>query len=242
MFKRDEIKFVSLHNGLTEIEEALPRRAKEFVPEWFTHMPIKDKATDVGTIKRCPGLFDYFDQGYIIPAWCDMKFVYDKESDFWSCTLGSSDDFNVDIHTNQQFLNHVPAANVNGVKATFVFKLISPWFIITKPGWSVMQLPLYYHFNNEFSILPGVIDTDIYHQTNQQLVYFGDNKEIIIKRGEPLVQYIPFKREKTSLVIEERNDSNFRIIKKANDWINGKFENTSAYRQMQKSRDKDMLK
>lgn len=229
-----------MHKGLTDIEETLPRPAKNFIPEWFSHVPSKAPDTFNGTIKRCPGLLDYFNQGYILPAWCDMSFAYNSKTDVWSCTLGTSDDFGVDIHFNDQFLDYVPAANVNGEKATFIFKLISPWFIITKPGWSVMQLPLYYHFNNEFSVLPGVIDTDIYHQINQQIVYFGNNKDIVIKRGEPLVQYVPFKREKHSFVVEDRNEKNYDKLYKSNNWITGKFANSSAYRLMQKQR--DMLK
>lgn len=65
----------------------------------------------------------------------------------------------------------------------------------------MLQLPLTYHFDNQFSIMPGVIDTDMYYELNQQVLYFGDSEDVVIPRGTPLVLYVPFKRESLDLEI-----------------------------------------
>jgi hypothetical protein len=51
--------------------------------------------------------------------------------------------------------------------------------------------------------LPGVIRTDIHHELNQQVLYHGGGKEVFIRRGEPFVQYIPYKRLQTDLLVSD---------------------------------------
>jgi hypothetical protein len=56
-------------------------------------------------------------------------------------------------------------------------------------------MPLFYHFNRNFTILPGTIQTDVHHKINQQVLFHTKKKEIVIERGTPFALYIPYKRE-----------------------------------------------
>jgi hypothetical protein len=218
---------------LESIEECLPKPAKHFIPKWFKDIP----STVLGTVKVCPSFPDYFSQGYIIPMWCDVKLAYTKETDKWEWKSPSSF-FNWETHAPKQFTDHT-TPNFNGVDGQFVFKAISPWKIITPPGWSVLQLPLFYHFNKEWSVLPGIIDTDIHSEINQQVLYHGNDKEIEIKQGDPFVLYIPFKRSnKLDYEIRYKNSDDEKSFYKQYLGLSSQFTPNGYYRKLQRKRDK----
>jgi hypothetical protein len=228
------IDFVSTVEFLDSIEECKPKPAKYFIPEWFKEIPSGIN----GTVKGCPSFPDFFSQGYIIPMWADFKLRYEKETKSWEW-LGNSEKFTWSIHKNDQFIDYV-TPSFNGSEAEFVFKADCPWQIITPPGWSVLQLPLFYHFNKEWSVMPGVIDTDIHHYVNQQVLYHGEEKEITINRGDPFALYIPFKREKNKLNVRYQNKKDKKRIGENLIKINTKFPGSGMYRKSQRERDADV--
>ena len=235
MFKKnsDKIQFISTIEGLNSIEECLPKPAKYFIPQWFKDIP----STDNMSVKVCPSFPDYFSQGYILPMWADTRLKSDGST--WSYET-SLKGVIWEIHGNQQFLSYSDAS-VNGISTQVIFKPVSPWKIITPPGWSVLQLPLFYHFNKEWSVLPGILDTDIYHETNQQILYHGNGKEIEIKRGTPLVLYIPFKRSnklKSTIRYKTKNDE--IKFNRHEVGITSRFTPNGWYREQQRKRDKNI--
>ena len=232
--KSDKIQFISTVEGLETIEECLPRPAKHFIPQWFKDVP--SQVEGAVTVKHCPSFPDYFSQGYIIPMWTDVKLKFNNETWFWETPTNQ---VQWDIHGNSQFLNYTDA-RFNGIDGQFVFKAVCPWRVITPPGWSVLQLPLFYHFNKDWSVLPGVIDTDIHSQINQQVLYHSDKEQIMISRGEPFVLYIPFKRsEKLKHDVRYETEKDKKIFNKQDVNISTKFGMSSFYRKLQRERDKN---
>ena len=226
--KSDKIQFISTVEGLESVEECLPRPAKHFIPKWFKDIP--SKTGDVVTVKNCPSFPDYFSQGYIIPMWSDVKMKFENE--FANFEL-SATRFTFDVHNNKQMLDY-KKANFNGVEGQFVFKADCPWRIITPPGWSVLQLPLFYHFNQEWSVLPGVIDTDIHSEINQQILYHGNGREVTINCGDPLVLYIPFKRSnRLEQEVRYQTQEEYKKFDKHTLLLNQHFIPNGAYRKMQ---------
>lgn len=220
------IQFVSTIQGLADIEECKPKPTNKFIPDWWKKMPtyIEEGKPHKGfTAKACPALPDYFSQGYVIPMWVDTVLKYDKESNTLEWRTGrNGNPFKWDYHDPVQFLNHV-TPNFIGIEGTMTFKALCPWRIITPPGYSVLQMPLFYNFNQKFSVLPGVISTDIHHELNQQVLYYGNGEEIYIKRGEPFVQYIPFKRTKYDITIRDANEKDNNLFQKQATNLLGKF-------------------
>ena len=234
--KSDKIQFISTVEGLESIEECLPRPAKHFVPKWFKDISPKDPLT----VRVCPSFPDYFSQGYIVPMWTDVVLRHESE-DNWSWNTANSE-FYFETHSNKQMLDYVEAS-FNGVDGQFIFKTSTPWRIVTPPGWSVLQLPLFYHFNKEWSIFPGIIDTDIFSQTNHQILYHGNGQEIKINRGDPFVLYIPFKRSgKLKHEVRYQTEKDKKIFKKQNLIYDGKFRGLTGngvYKREQRKRDKN---
>jgi hypothetical protein len=231
--KKDKIQFISTVEGLESIEECLPKPAKHFIPKWFKDIPSKN----ILSVKNCPSFPDYFSQGYILPMWCDVELVKSDSGWSWSTPI---DKFSWRSHTNDQFLDYTQAS-FNGVNGQFIFKPDCPWRIITPPGWSVLQLPLFYHFNKDYSVLPGIIDTDIHHEINQQVLYHGNGNSVKINTGDPFVLYIPFKRsnklKSESLYQTEKHKKYFNIEGLR---LFQKFKPNGVYRDLQRKRDKDV--
>jgi hypothetical protein len=212
MFKQQVtplIEIVSTIKGLDLVEESLPKPANKFIPEWWRNTPLIETSVTteeivVGNVKNCPSFPDYFSKGIIIPMWTDTILKYDRHTNEFSWRT-SHPDFSWSCHDNSQFLSHVPYKFLNE-KGKFVFKAKCPWKIITPPGYSVYQLPLFYHYTNEFTVFPGIIDTDRSHDLNQQVLLTSEKDEIFIKRGTPLVQYVPFKREPLKVEIRSQTE------------------------------------
>lgn len=233
MFKKklDNIQFISTVEGLETVEECLPKPAKHFIPKWFKDIPNSAQST----VKMCPSFPDYFSQGYIIPMWSDVKLKWDVNSWTWNTPHEKN---TWSAHGQGQFLDYTKPF-FNGVEGQFVFKAICPWRIITPSGWSVLQLPLFYHFNQEWSVLPGVIDTDIHTEVNQQVLYHGNGKEVIIKCGDPFVLYVPFKRsDKLKHEVRYQTLEENRRFDRDQMILTQSFAPNGVYRKLQRKRDK----
>jgi hypothetical protein len=213
--KTPEVNFITTVPGLNLLEDCLPKSAKEYIPEWWKEAPtIKTEKTWEGSIpgnmKVCPSFSDYFTKGYIVPMWVDSHLYYDSDSGDWKWKTADGK-FGWSSHSNSQYLDYVDHKFLNK-DSFFVFKIRLPWYVFTTKGYSLYQLPTFFHFNEDFSVVPGVRDTDVYHEMNVQLLIHSNKKEIFIPRGTPLAQYIPFKREKTKYNIREATQKDLSKI------------------------------
>ena len=234
------IEFYTSIEALTKIEEVQPQPASKFVPQWWKQMPKQDPFPAIQTVKVCPSFPDYFSQGFVVPMWADVMLKYDKHTSEWNWIAGlpsPTNPFSIETHLNAQFIDYIKPS-IQGVEGNFIFKFNSPWSLKTPKGYSVLQLPMFYHFNKEFSVLPGVIHTDFHTTINQQVVYHGTENEIFIKRGTPLVHYIPFERKKYGLKVrvtnlEDKKRDDETVLSRIS-----KFLGSGAYNSDRKQREK----
>jgi hypothetical protein len=99
---------------------------------------------------------------------------------------------------------------------------------------------MFYHFEKGFSILPGILDTDIHHEINQQVLYHGDGENVTIKAGDPFALYIPFERKsKLGLEIRYQTEEDKHLFKSNHLDLNKHFRPNGAYRSFQRRRDKE---
>lgn len=202
-----------------------PKPISDYVPTWFNEMQVsKSKSNSfldiidtVFNAKSCPSFIEIYKDGFVIPAPHDYFISYDQETDNWSWkTPIRYDEFNiissgdqVTVHSNDQLLNHLPN---NPYKK--IFKLNLPYKVITPKGVSIRQLPIPYSYNDKFDAMYGIFRSDIIHEINIQIGYKTDRKELLIKQGDPLCVYAPFKREKYNLEITDHKSKQANIIYK----------------------------
>jgi hypothetical protein len=240
MFKKEanpKIEFVCSVPYLETIEECRPKPAHKFIPDWWKNMPVS-KDFENSTVKDCPAFPDYFSLGFVMPMWMDSILEYNEENDRWDA-YAPSEMKQWTIHPHKQFLDYT-SASAYGSKGSIVFKSESPWKIITPPGYSVLQLPLFYHFNHEFSVLPGIIDTDIHHEMNHPTLYHGDGKKIFIKRGQAFALYVPFKRTDYDMEIRTETEEDKARFAARDLSYKTKLVGQKEYRNLQRQRDKDI--
>lgn len=230
------IEFWSSVPYLSDIEECRPRPAGKDIPSWWTKVR-NDSGSNfpASNIKRCPGIGDFFTNGYTLPMWGDTILKHNPKTGEWNWRCGNNESpFHINIFDENAFLQY-NEANTFGIPATKVFQLVNPWRVRTSPGYSILQIPLLYHFNKDFTVLPGIVDTDIYNTLNVEVMYHGAGDEVFIPQGTPLLQYIPFKRDDFELQVRDETEQD-----KENYWRQHRLYETSfkhVYRKQQRKRD-----
>tara|TARA_Y100000004_G_scaffold191427_1_gene250211 strand:+ start:514 stop:1266 length:753 start_codon:yes stop_codon:yes gene_type:complete len=216
--KGNNIVFKTQLPALVELVPPVP--ASQMIPEWFTKLkmdlarpehkpyPIMGdllKKWSSHTIKKCPAVVDYFSEGYIIPLWSDML-IQRRGQDFHFETnhdqgIGST----IEFHDEAQFGTY-PFKRKDLRKAV---KFTSPWFFYTPPGWSMLFMPPLLHPNDDFTLFPGIVETDSFHQVNFPGVWHSEGDRIL-QRGSAFLHVIPFKRTKHKHIVEEFSDLDFK--------------------------------
>ena len=176
------------------------RPASEFIPQAWKKMPTftnkqKHKIDSEQTIKACPGIGDYMKTGFIIPAWCDMDITPMPDGESVE-TRYSDPEYNSAYHPADQVSNnHSTVLQKFGVRAAV--KLDCPWKIWQPKDWSLLYLPMFYFDNRNYEAIPGMIDHDLGALISLINIMLKEKQPTSIKLGEPIVQVIPIKREKT---------------------------------------------
>jgi hypothetical protein len=226
----NKIKIWTNDYELTQINECLPKPAHHFLPDWWKKTPLFDPdlnnsiantTSQKRTIRKCPALHEYLSQGVIIPMWCDVYLAVDKNNK-WSWKTPNSK-YTWGVHEKNQFLDHSPNWVADSISA--VFKANCPWYIKTSQDCAVYQMPLFYHFNKNYTVMPATIQTDVHHEIHQQVLFHSKESEIIIERGTPFVAYIPYKREEFILEIKTGGEQEQKELAVSNANYSTKFTN-----------------
>lgn len=177
-----------------------PQPANKFIPEWYKNTesyingnkaPSGDGAT-TATIKRCMPVFDAITAGYIITSYVDV-YVSQKDGFPWYEWPSAGP---IGFHPVEQAPLH---PKQNG--ASFP-KWINPWAIKTPKGYSTLFIQPLHRENEYFTIMPGIVDTDIYtNHVNFPFVLNDVKFEGLIPAGTPIAQVIPIKRDSWTMKI-----------------------------------------
>jgi hypothetical protein len=186
-----------------------PQPAQSLIPDWYkglnTHIYGQKQTTvhpDIPsesnfTVKACSSFFDAITNGYIYTLPADiqleglandkLKVQMNVKSDFVVRLFdGPADKSIIDsLPIGKEFYNHL-------LMWSFDFSLKTP------KGYSVLFCHPLNRFELPFQTFSGVVETDEYSQAIHFPFYIKKlnvGETIIIKKGTPIVQIIPFKRE-----------------------------------------------
>jgi hypothetical protein len=230
------IQFIGDVDGIEDDELCIPRSAKSAIPQWWYDTPIESNGTP--TIKKCPSFPDYFSQGYIIPMWDDITVHFNNNN---TAITAHTDKYEQQfdrwqVHPNEQFLNHYsPKIGDRSIEATM--KMVIPWNIITPKGYSTMILPLFYNFNEDWTIMPGILDTDIGHQVNTPFLLHSNGKPVNFAKGMPLFVAVPFKRLKPKFKLIKKDPALRQSLDQQYMEYEHMRKDGNPYRKLQKKRD-----
>jgi len=192
--------------------------AKDCLPEWYSNLKANEP-----NISKCMPVRDMITAGYIIPNAYEQVIGYDinqnneEEVDriypvenlgefYTSLNVMSAPNT---VHTHSQC-----PVEIKGKKKTY-FKINLPWQIKTPKGYSCLFFQPFYQFQDDISVMPGIIDTDEFDLNQVNFPCYLTNEEAHLIPGRPLVQFIPFKRDNwqhTLNLIESSTSSKMNLF------------------------------
>lgn len=185
-----------------------PVLAKSVSPEWWK----KGKVAEVvngqvnKTIRSCPAMTDWLSSGYLILANRDMLVkngITDHDSDSMYYHTEDSETTHMEKYASQthptvQMHDAFNYMSTSDAPVKDAFKMSNTWNITTPPGYSCFYLDPFLFQNEYFATWQGIIDTDRFNvnKDNSQIIFYPKvDHSFVIKKGTPIVQIIPFKRE-----------------------------------------------
>lgn len=180
-------------------DEYAPIPASKGLPGWYKNTAeyiggervIRNGSTP-HTVKKCIPVFDALTAGYVIRTHVDVQVTQQNGLPYYEWPSMDA----IAFHPVDQASLH-PGAN----GAPYP-KWMNPWAIKTPPGYSCLFVPPMHNPNGMFTVLPGVVDTDTYTPpVNFPFVLDDVEWEGLIPAGTPMVQVIPFRRDKWNMEI-----------------------------------------
>jgi len=188
-----KIAIIPWDNRLLEMP---PFQNDRTLPQW-----VKEAPNGQGSIRRCAATMDFLTTGITIPAWTNFRFTKTETDGQWDFSCDQFEGFagqGPEPFRSQPFnfdqTGSCPMTRVREVETIGYPKLVNPFRIVTAPGWSTLVLPAMFEPSRHYSVLPGIVNTDYYHEANCVLNLLG-NESFVIHWGTPLMHLIPIKRD-----------------------------------------------
>ena len=167
-----------------------PTPASKAIPEEYKKLNrFNNKNIHDPTLKTCMPFLDSLTAGYIL--YFEQDYLVDPvENDFEISPANRQRD-DVSFHNRTQLPEKWH--KITGENAG---KFHNKWLIKTPPGYSCLFIKPMNRIEERFDIIPGIVDTDNYvNLINFPFILRKRDEQFLIKKGEPMVQIIPFKRE-----------------------------------------------
>lgn len=183
----------------------------------YTHYPIQlaktlkplpyaaQKAAGAYKFAQCPGMIDYAELGYIVPAWTDIGILANKAGTSISVSSPTRGSRGFKTSAMDSALG-LGILEPDGVSLS-IKKIDSPWKVFTDKDISLLVLPAIYHsaFLHDLYVWAGVVDYQKFHTLN---CIISPKKEckLVIKAGDPLLHVIPFNNKLITAEYGPAND------------------------------------
>jgi len=183
------------------VEHFSPQPANKVIPQWYKDLPVDilDRwgKLDVPSAKQCVPLQDMITSGYILFNSFDIELYPNMIEGVEDYKVRTPSREHVSSHPHKQCPVHI-----DGKKKNYI-KIVNEWLVRTPPGYSCLFIQPFYHFEENFKLLPAIVDTDTFDIPVQFPGYLtGKHECYTIKSGTPLMQVIPFKREDWNMSVE----------------------------------------
>lgn len=171
------------------------RASKNFIPDWYKNtktfnsknIEFDENLGVVKTVKNCIPFLDCLTSGYMVELWADLYCEKIEGGHLFTWQEGPAimeerpSDFNLipipEGHSSRNYAWKIP----------YAFNLPSGYSMLITHPFNNFQLP--------FTTLSGVVDAD-YDMNNGNLPFFiKKDFHGVIKKGTPICQIMPFKRE-----------------------------------------------
>lgn len=111
-----------------------------------------------------------------------------------------------------------------------LLKLETPWRISTPPGWSILYTDPTYYFNDCMQVMPGILNTDYWHESNMFFFIKRKGIQFSMNFGDPLICHIPIKREMLPLEVRRSTEEERDRDREMYYFMNSHWSSAKAYR------------
>jgi len=215
------ITFFSSVEGLAETNPIV--KAKDCLPEWVKrcrndYINNKDKIH----LAKCPGIFDMYGFGFVVPMWCDAIIETQGDKFRWATQEHMKHLERIDhphelpIISNHsydaiaKFLPRRPQSISN------IIKVDTPWSVVAPKGVKFLVIPFPYSDHQEFEACAGILDPSISTEVNVQMYWNVKNKEHTLKAGTPMQLMVPLTEKNYKLVVRDANEHDKKWLRKKN--------------------------
>jgi len=168
--------------------EFLPKDNSSSWPEWF-----KNRPRGAGTIGNCAGVQDVLSLGYTFFMPAPLSVIPDKSGTDWAARWEAPNSpLQVDSFRHEM-VGECPATEGRLVPKGRFLKVVNPWLVKTAPGWSTLIMPPAWQSHQDWTLMPGVVNTDYYHHMNWVINIYRDGS-FTIPIGTPIAHAITFPR------------------------------------------------
>jgi len=206
-----QIKFFARNKTVFQLQKK-PIPAKNYMPEWIKKMSLYypenklkiSSSTSNMTVKKCPPYLDVLQAGYYVQLHTDV-FITQHDNNYhidWKVK-----DSPFEIHGEQSKLIETP----HGYHEHVVKYL---WGVIPKvpKGYSLLVIHPQAYQNLPFKTVPAIVDCDTLTFNFTLPVWVSKNHEGIIKKGTPIAQLIPIKRDTWNSSYESFKNDEYDIL------------------------------
>jgi hypothetical protein len=184
-----------------------PKPALSYLPDWYKKIRItdgkpvfKDGEIKNMTVKSCMPYFDALVAGYIQETWCDIHISFSQ----------GNLEFNYSHGPEIISFREKVSTKISDRFMPFEFVWAMPWMPKLENGYSSLIVSPINNFSLPFVNTGGVIDSDLFYQSNSAMYPFYIYKDFsgIIPCGTPMYQIIPIKRESWNSSAKNFNENN----------------------------------
>lgn len=167
-----------------------PVTASSILPEWYKNQSSYD---DFGnpTIKRCLPIFDAMSFGYFLIAQSDITVDSTNPA---GLVVTSDNDFNGILFSQHDFKQYdkypIPSGYHN-----HVLRIHPMWSVQTPNDYSALFINPVNNGSKNINAITGLIDTDNFISDGHLSFFVKENTLFKIKKGTPIIQVLPIKRE-----------------------------------------------
>ena len=202
-----KIEFFSSVPGVAETFPIVP--ARQVLPGWIHQARadyIKQKDKREMHIFKCPGIFEMFSTGYIIPAWHDFEiecnevgFRVTMPDGSLNTLLGKETLQSQHSDGVAKFLPKRPWSVAS------ILKINTPWHVMAPPGVKFIMIPIPYTDDLRFESCTGILDPGISSELNVQGYWNEKSGKHLVKAGTPLAQLIPLTEKTYDFVVRDKS-------------------------------------
>lgn len=207
-----KIEFVSLVPGLVDVYPIIP--AKDYRPDWvksarddFIEKNKKVITKDFHHIYHCPGIFELFNEGYIVPMWHDI--IIDTNGDRENYRYQVPSDTIINLMPDNPIITHhgelAKQLPYPDHSMKLVMKFNTPWRIVAPKGLRFLVIPLSYPDTFTFTSVSGILDPSFSNEINIQVFWNAINETVYLKAGTPMMQIIPLSEKNYEMICREKN-------------------------------------